>query len=95
MTYRIGSGYLGSPNIETSVANAEIIPAKPSNWTVGYKFYKFSFLNQSACHVSINGGNQIYLSENQGFTITEVDQPIESFKVIEGNIKYQWLGAYG
>lgn len=49
-----GNGYKASPNLETSVANVNILPAPPAEWTKGYQFYKFSFLNDQDCHVLIN-----------------------------------------
>jgi len=93
MGVRIGSLYLGSPNIQTSVANEEIVPVKPANWTMGYSFYKFDFLNKSSCHIIVNNGDPIYLEANNGFSTTEVDAIISSFKVVESGILFQWVGG--
>jgi hypothetical protein len=92
--YRIGSGYLGSSQIETSVANQEIVPSPPVNWTLSFALYKFSFVNRESCHVVINNGNSIFLDANQGFDMAEIDVPIRSFKVVEAGINFNWLGAY-
>lgn len=32
----MGVGYLGTDMIETSTANQEIVPAKPTGWGYGY-----------------------------------------------------------
>lgn len=64
---QIGSGYIGSPILEKSESNQEVIPSPPATWTIKYSFYKFSFSNDQECHVSINGGDPIYLRPGQGF----------------------------
>ena len=93
---RIGSGYLGSSSLETSVANAEIIPTPPSSlkWTIGYKLYKFSFINTQACTVKINNDNIIYLQANQGLNIDQNDKEITNFCICEDNVNYTWVGAF-
>lgn len=94
MSYIKGSGYIGSPSIQVSAANQEIIPSPPSHWTTKYNFYKFSFYNEQSCTVRINGGNPIFLRANQGFNIDLHDAPIWSFVIVEPNIHYNWIGAY-
>ncbi|MCY7948992.1 hypothetical protein P8891_11265 [Bacillus atrophaeus] len=94
MSLRFGSGYIGSPSIETSTSNHEVIPSPPSNWTMKYSLYKFSFSNEQECHVSINGGSPIYLRAGQGFQMDIKDQPIMSFKIFEPDIAYNYMGAY-
>jgi hypothetical protein len=91
---RNGVGYVGTDSIKTSTSNQEIIPSPPSAWNQEYKLYKFSFSNQQDCHVSINGGNQIFLPANQGFECDETDAPIYSFIIIESGISYNFLGAF-
>lgn len=93
MAYK-GSGYLGSDVLETSVANAEIIPDPPSDWTYGYKLYKMDFMNQTACTIRINDKVDLYLLAKQGFKMNIQDEPITSFKIIESGIQYNWIGAY-
>lgn len=85
--FRVGSGYVGSPDLQTSVANAEIIPSDKT-------IYKFSFMNQGSCHVSVNGETAIYLSANQGFEMSMEDFWITSFKIAENGIIFNWIGAY-
>jgi hypothetical protein len=94
MAFRIGIGYLGSSSLQTSTANAEILPSSPSDWTIPYNFYKFSFKNDQDCHIIINGGNQIFIRANQGFEMDEMDKPITSFKIAESSITYNWVGTY-
>jgi hypothetical protein len=94
MGMRLGTGYMGSSSLQTSTANQEIVPSKPSNWTLGFSFYKFSFDNDQACSVKINGGNPIYLRDGQGFECTEIDSPITSFIVVDSGISFNWIAAY-
>jgi hypothetical protein len=57
---RIGSGVLGSPNIQTSTANQEIVPVPPVEWSnTKYSIYKLNFYNMGDCHMKINGGDPI------------------------------------
>ena len=94
MSYKIGNGYIGSDSIQTSVANQEIIPASPLGWTHGYSLYKFSFINDQDCTIKINNGNPIFLRMNQGFNTEKEDAPITSFKIVEGQKTFSWIGAY-
>lgn len=94
MSIQIGSGYIGSPKLEKSTSNQEVIPSPPPTWTMKYSFYKFSFSNDQECHVSINGGNPIYLRAGQGFQMDAHDSPITSFKISESGITYNFLGAH-
>lgn len=93
--YRVGSGYIGSADLETSVANAEILPSPPVGWTIGYNINKFSFYNTETCHITINSAStSIYLRAGQGFSMDITDYPITSFKVVENNIHYNWIASY-
>lgn len=89
-----GSGFLGSDSLETSVANAEIIPTKPSSWTYNYKLYKFSLFNTQECVLVINGDTSIFLRAGQGFSSDQGDKEIESAKITTNGISYNWVGAY-
>lgn len=91
---RLGVKFLGSSGIETSTANQEIVPVAPQNWTMGYRFYKFSFNNQDDCQVIINNGDPIWLNAGQGFNSSEIDPLITSFIIVTSGIKYNWIGAY-
>lgn len=92
MTY--GSGYLGSPDLQTSTANQEIIPTPPVGWTTGYNIYKFSFVNDQACHVKVNGNSQIFLRAGQGFNMDQNDRLINSFVIVESGITLNWIGSF-
>lgn len=89
-----GSGYLGSPKLETSTANQEIVPSKPQNWTQGYKLYKFSFSNKQATKVIINKETTIYLEAGQGFEMESGDAQIFSFVIVSSGIPFNWIAAY-
>lgn len=92
---RVGTGYVGSPNLQTSTSNQEIVPSSPSGWTIPYKLYKFSFSNTNQdCHVKINGGDQIFITSGQGFEMDENDAPITSFIIVESGITFNFLGAF-
>lgn len=94
MFMRIGHGYVGTDDIKTSVAGEDIIPESPDNWTINYRFYKFSFINKQPCHVKINNGNPIFLDSNQGIDTDVYDAPIYSFIILEDDVEYQFIGAY-
>lgn len=89
-----GSGYLASPELEISTANQQIVPNKPSHWTVGYKLYKFSFMNDQATKVIINNKTTAYLRAGQGFEMEIGDAPIYSFVIVDAEISYNWIGAF-
>lgn len=93
--FRVGSGYIGSPHLETSeTSNYEVIPESPPTWSGGYSFYKFAFMNDQDCTVIINGGNPIFLRAGQGFSTDYYDKLIESFVIVEEGIQYNWIGAW-
>lgn len=94
MNYRIGTCYLGSDKLCVSVANQEIIPPPPSHWTMPYKLYKFSLMNYDDCTLVINDQTEIFLKANQGFCMDITDTPIQSVKIKEDGIEYNWIGAY-
>lgn len=77
----MGTIVLGSDNLETSVANAEIIPN-------GARIVNLSFANTQECHVIINNGSPIYLRGNQG----QLVDVCFSLKVVEAGITYNWTG---
>lgn len=95
MSRIIGSGYIGSPSLQTSTANQEIIPAPSNpNWTHGYNLYKFSFMNDQNVTVKINKDKDIFLRAGQGFSTEYIDSPIWSFIVQEAGITYNFIGSY-
>ena len=85
--FRIGSGFIGSPGIQTSVAGEEILPECKI-------CYKLSMINDNACTISINGQTPIYLRAMQGFNHDEVDVLIRSFKIVEAGVTFNFIGAY-
>lgn len=91
----MANGYLGSEGLLTSTENLEVVPNAPESWTdERYTFYKFSFINKTACKVKINGGEPIYLEENQGFDSGKEDAKINSFIIVEADVQFNWIGAY-
>jgi len=91
---RLGSGYLGTDTLKTSTAMQEILPTPPSSYQYKkYNLYKFSFMNQQDCTVIVNGATTLFILAGQGFEITEIDQPINSFVVKESGITYTYIGG--
>ena len=89
------AGIIGSSELETSVAGAEIVPSPPVEWVnANYSFNKFEFVNDQACTVIVNNSDPIYLRASQGFKAEKRDMNITSFKVVEGAITYNWIGHY-
>jgi hypothetical protein len=86
------NNYLGSQDVQTSVSGVECLPQKPIDWTLPYYFKKISFVNLADCHISINGGNYIYLKGNDGVSTELGDSPIYSIKIQENGIQYYYLG---
>lgn len=92
MGYRIGSGYIGSSELQTSIANQEIIPTRENGRP--YNCYKFAFMNDQACTILINKSiTPILLRSGQGFSISEIDSPIHSFKIVESGITFNFIGC--
>lgn len=83
---QIGGRYFGSPSIQTSEENQELVPEKTA-------FYKFSFEPFSECTVKINGSDPILVRPVRGFTMNEVDAYINSFVIVEAGIEFAWIGA--
>lgn len=75
-----GTVIKGSPSLQTSVANAEIVSASIRN---------FAFMNDQACTVIINGGDNIYLRAEQGLFIPVCN----SFKITTNGITFNWVGV--
>lgn len=88
------SRYKGSSSVLTSAANEEVVPEAPSNWTLGYRFYKFSFINKNACVIKVNNGEEIYLETEQGFESDKDDQEVGSFVIVTPDTQYTWIGAW-
>jgi hypothetical protein len=86
----MANGYLG--NGGTSTANLELVVA-PTGWSP-VVFYKFSFYNEQACTVKINGSGAIPLRAGQGFESGVEDAKIKSFIIVESGIDYNWIGAH-
>ena len=84
---------IGSKNIETSESNREIIPDAPDNWTMPLRLKKFSLMNYDDCTLIINN-EELFLKANQGFNVGYDETYIESAKIKESGIEYNWIGAY-
>lgn len=89
-----GVMYLGSEAVQTSIANKEILPKPPKNWTMGYHLYKFSIMNYSDCTLVINNKAKLFLRANQGFNSDSQDASISSVKIVESGVEFNWIGAY-
>lgn len=95
LSYRVGSGYKGSPELEFSTTeHYEVIPKLPDKSLKENFLYKFSFFNDQDCTVIINDGDPIYLRANQGFQMDENDALIYSFVIVEEGISFNWIGAW-
>lgn len=89
-----GNGYIGSESLQTSVANEEIVPLTPPDWTSKrYTLYKFSFINGSDCTIQINNEKPIFLKANQGISTDAGDKSIKSFRILESGISFNWVGT--
>lgn len=89
-----GSGYLGSKQVEVSVANQEVVPPKPEKWSHGYSLYRFEFLNMDDCRILVNGETELFRLAGQGFKMDEIDKEIKSFIVVTPNIRFMWNGNF-
>lgn len=86
----IGSGYSGSQDKQTSVANAEVL----TNLEDISGYYNFSLQVLNDCHISINGSPDIFLNANTTFETDSKDMPVQSLKIRENNVEFIWIGAY-
>ena len=82
ITNYYGSVLKGSANLQTSVAEQEIIATDD-------RFTDFSLLNNQDCHISINGGDYIFVRANQGLELYVVN----SIKIQEAAITFNWIGT--
>lgn len=89
----MSSTWIGSPNIEVSVAGKNIIPERPDDWSFDYNLKEFTFINYQDCHVLINGSRTpIFIKQEQGIDYSG-SQGISSFTVVESGIEYNYIGA--
>lgn len=86
-------GYLGSDILETSTANQELVPSKPSDWTVGYHLIKFSFANVQDCTIIVNG-ETIFIPAGKGFEVGKDDPPVTSFIIVQSGVQFNWAAVY-
>jgi hypothetical protein len=91
-----GAGYFGSPDLLTTTEeNTEMVQQHRSNpEDTFFSAYKFSFLNMTDCHVSINGGDPIFLPAQKGFTMEYFDARLKTFTIAEIGVQYSYVGAY-
>lgn len=83
---QIGARYYGSPSLEVSTDNHELVPDKVS-------FYKFSFAPSEDCTVKINNSSPILIRADLGFSMNETDAFISSFIIVESGIEFSWIGG--
>jgi len=84
ITNRYDGTVIGSSSLETSVANAEIIPTNA-------RIINFELLNDQVCTISINDQTPVYIRANQGVTLAVVN----SCKIIQAGITFNWIGING
>jgi len=94
--FRNSSAYFGSPDIQTSTENQEIIQQhKPSEWSIKkLTVSRFNFYNEQNCHIKINEGEPIFIRAGQGFEMDMYDGELISFIIVEENINYNYMGNY-
>jgi len=83
----------GSAALQTSVAEAEIVPTISGWENSGLAFKTFELLNKEICHISINGSGDIYLAAGQGVKFSFGDGTVKSVKITEDNITFNWIGT--
>lgn len=79
-----GTVIKGSPSLQTSVANQEIVPT-------GVTLYNFNLMNDQICNISINGSDYIYVRANQGIIIDK----ITSCKIQQNGVTFNWISVQG
>lgn len=85
---------LGTDEIKVSVGGENILPPTPENWSFNsYEFNQFSFINKKPCKIKINGGKEVFLDAEEGFSYSG-KSVIESFVIIESGIEYTFIGVY-
>ncbi len=78
----LGTVFAGSSDLEISVGEAEILPS-------GESYINFQLYNDGDCHISINGGDYIFIRAKQGIDISRA----MSIKIYEDSITYNWIGV--
>lgn len=91
---RQGSGYLGSKQIETSIAGKEILPDAPEGWTNGYSLIRFQIRNDQSCTFLINDTTKVFSRSGEGFIMGQKDPEITSVRILEDEVTYNWAGVY-
>jgi hypothetical protein len=78
----MGTVVNGSANLQTSVAGAEILVGNVRHFNV-------DIINQSDCHMSINGGMYIFIPSGFGKSIDVCN----SIKIQENGVTFTWTGT--
>lgn len=76
----LGTVVCGSADLQTSVANEEILDAR---------YINLELYNDSDCHVKINGGEYIFIRALQGISVDIAN----SLKIEEDNKTFNWIGV--
>lgn len=90
----VGKGYLGFNSLQTSVANAEIVPTPPADWTNGYNLYNIEFYNLDDCTIIVNNETEIFIYAGKGWGMEYKDRHVISFKVKESNVRFTFNAKY-
>ena len=84
MTNQYSKIVTGSPGLETSAAEAEIISRKGIT--------DFTLFVDEPCRVSVNYGDWVYIRGK--FAVNVDGGLIQSCRIKEANIPFSWVGVY-
>lgn len=79
-----GSKMVGSDSQLTSVAEEEILSSSVVN---------IDLLNVQACHISINGGDYVYIPAGIGIRTNMYDYIVNSVKIQESGVSFTWVAT--
>ncbi|WP_099301839.1 hypothetical protein [Bacillus sp. Marseille-P3800] len=83
--------FIGSDAIKESVAGEELVPLPPHGYNP-YSLKEFTLQVESDCTVSINDSSPIYVRAGS-LNISKHQADIDSFKIMEDGISYNWMAA--
>ncbi|KIV50857.1 hypothetical protein AM501_02950 [Aneurinibacillus migulanus] len=82
---QVTTKFYGSEEVETSVANQELVPA-------GCEFRKLSFEADQDCQVRVNG-KQLFIRAGRVLNIEPSDPSVGSFIVVNAGITFTWVAV--
>lgn len=84
ITNNMGTIILGSPALETSVANQEILTGNP-------RVLNLSILNDQDCVMIFNNGDGVFIRAGQGKLV----DVCSSIKITTNGVTFNWTGQKG